>query len=258
MSRLDIDEVIEDFWQSRQAGVHFPSQWLTRLTSLDEAYRVQLGLMARLVSQGFRHIDWKVGLTSEPMQQQFHVHEPVFGYLLDDAPNSSGASFSFDRLIQPGFENEICVTMASSFSPGAGEPAVRMAIAGVQPALEVVENRGDFTRYLAVAVADNVQQKAIVLGPATKALPPDLDLANVRAVVTINGQTVAEATSSAVLGNPLRSVVWLANKLAEFDLGLEAGQLVMTGSLTRQFAVNRGDNIATLFDGLGSVEASFI
>ena len=59
-----------------------------------------------------------------------------------------------------------------------------------------------------------------------------------RATVEINGARVAEATGAAVLGDPLRALVWLANKLPEYGYALRAGQLVMTGSLTRQFAVS--------------------
>jgi len=51
--------------------------------------------------------------------------------------------------------------------------------------------------------------------------------------------------------------VWLANKLAEYGRGLRAGDVVMSGSLTRQFAISQGDTIMAAFDPLGEVGASF-
>ena len=253
-----IDQAIEDFWQERQRGVHFPPQWLERLT-LEDSYHVQLGLLARLVAQGARQVGWKVGLTSRAIQEQFQVHEPVFGYLLDSAPNPSGTRFTHAELIQPGFENEICVTLGEGLAgPGVDDAQALRAVASVRPAMELVETRGDFTQYLAVALADNAQQKAVVLGPELRPLPPSLDLAEVRAKVFINGEQVAEGRGDAVLGHPIRSVRWLANALVQYGRTLEPGDLIMTGSLTRQFPIAAGDTIWADFDPLGRVTATFL
>ena len=56
---------------------------------------------------------------------------------------------------------------------------------------------------------------------------------------------------------PEESIVWLANKLAEFGLRLEAGMRVMSGSFTKQYALAQGDHIEARFDPFGSVEAEF-
>jgi 2-keto-4-pentenoate hydratase len=257
MDDFDVARVVDDFWRERQRGVYFPPRWFGRL-SLDQGYRVQLGLLERRVAAGAHLIGWKVGLTSEAMQQQFRVPEPLFGYLLDDAPHASPARFALDALIQPGVENEICLTVAQDLAgPGVDLAAARRAVGAAAPAIEVAETRGDFTAQLPVAVADNIQQRYIVLGAPTTPLPLDLDLAAVRATVELNGALVAEATGAAVLGDPLRALVWLANKLPEYGHGLRAGQLVMTGSVTRQFAVQRGDRFVTTFTPLGAVVAAF-
>lgn len=258
MSQRDLAPVIADFWEQRQRGVYFPPAWLGRL-SLDEGYRVQLGLMERRVAAGGRHVGWKVGLTSEAMQRQFQVHEPVFGFMLDDAPHPSGTAFDFESLIQPGVEVELCLVLGEDLvGPGIDAAAARAAVAAVYPALEIAETRGDFTAYLSVALAENIQQKYIVLGPETRPLPPDLDLAAVQARVTMNDTEVAAASGAAVLGDPLHSVAWLANKLPEYGQRLRAGQLVMSGSLTRQFALARGDRVLAHFEPLGAVSASFV
>jgi 2-keto-4-pentenoate hydratase len=49
-------------------------------------------------------------------------------------------------------------------------------------------------------------------------------------------------------------MVWLAGKLAEFGLALRPGDLIMTGSFTRQFPLAPGDRVRAEFDGLGTVE----
>src|SRR5690349_1971230 len=79
---FDEQAAIGDFWNFRQAGDYFPNAWFDRLT-LDQAYRIQLGIIARRVSGGEKQIGWKVGLTAPAIQQQFGFHEPVFGCILD-------------------------------------------------------------------------------------------------------------------------------------------------------------------------------
>jgi 2-keto-4-pentenoate hydratase len=58
-----------------------------------------------------------------------------------------------------------------------------------------------------------------------------------------------------VMGGPEHSVAWLANKLAEFDLFLEAGMRVMSGSFARQYNVARGDKVVAAFEPFGTVRA---
>jgi 2-keto-4-pentenoate hydratase len=257
MPPIDIAQAVEEFWRSQQKGVYFPPQWVDRLT-LHQAYQVQLGLMDRRIAEGANQIGWKVGLTSEPIQKQFHVHEPVFGYLMDTAPHDDGTCFVFDDLIVPGVENELCVTMGTDLpGPGVTPEQALEAAASVRPALEIVERRGNLTRHLALAMADNGQQKAVVLGQETPLHPGDLDLASVTVKVLVNGEQVAEGMGKDVLGHPMRSVAWLANKLSEFDRHLRAGDLIMSGSFTQQFSMNKGDSVTAGFDPLGSVSASF-
>ena len=106
---------------------------------------------------------------------------------------------------------------------------------------------------MSLALADNAQQKTIVMGQAT-ALPRSLEL--VEAKVVINDVEVATGLGTAVLGNPLNSIVWLARKLAEFGRGLKAGEIVMTGSFTRQFPLAAGDRVRVSFSGIGDVETT--
>jgi 2-keto-4-pentenoate hydratase len=61
------------------------------------------------------------------------------------------------------------------------------------------------------------------------------------------------------LGNPAQSVAWLANKLAEFDLALEEGDLVLSGALTGAVQIQAGDVLkATFGSGLGAVGVKFV
>ena len=72
----------------------------------------------------------------------------------------------------------------------------------------------------------------------------------------INGTIAGSGTGDAVLGNPLNSVIWLAAKLAQYGRSLKAGEIIMSGSFTRQFPIHPGDTIRAEFSRVGSVETS--
>ncbi len=103
------------------------------------------------------------------------------------------------------------------------------------PSLEIIETRGNLTEQLALALADNAQQKTVILGS-----PVPLPATSGSGRGTRRHQRrgfVATGAGNAVLGNPLNSVVWLAAKLAEFGRSLKAGEIIMSGSFTRQFPI---------------------
>jgi len=253
MDARELVAAIAEFEAARQRGEYFPKAWEGRL-SLDEAYLIQLALIRR---RGVRRIGWKVGLTSAAIQQQFRVHEPVFGCLLADGRLDSGRVFRRGELIEPGFENELCLVMGRDLLPGATRETIAASIARIHPAFEIIETRGDLTRQLALALADNAQQKAFVLGPPIehRAIP---ELDRVVVSVRINGVAVATADGSAVLGHPYNSLAWLAQKLAQFGEGVRAGDYIMSGSFTRQFPLKPGDRIEAAFAGIGDVTASVV
>jgi 2-keto-4-pentenoate hydratase len=76
----------------------------------------------------------------------------------------------------------------------------------------------------------------------------------VMARVQLNGQEVATGLGSAVLGNPLNSITWLARKLGQYGRRLRPGDIIMTGSFVRQFPLGPGDVAVAEFSGVGRVE----
>jgi 2-keto-4-pentenoate hydratase len=256
MEPHEIEAAAAEFAAAREErGEYFPRAWAGRL-ALDDAYRIQLALLRCRDDAGSHRIGWKVGLTATAIQQQFGVHEPVFGCLLAAGLRRSGEVFRCDDLIEPGFENELCIVLGRNLPPDASLQQVAAAVDRVYPAFEIIETRGDFTRELALALADNAQQKAFVIGdPVAAAMLPELGAVTVR--VRINGANVASADGRAVLGHPYNAVAWLAAKLAQFGETVRAGDYIMSGSFTRQFPLAAGDRIDADFAGIGTVSASF-
>jgi len=249
---INLATAIDDFWLARLRGEFFPQAYFNRLT-LDDAYRIQLALIDRRVAAGERHIGWKVGLTAKVIQEQFGFHEPVFACILETQP--TGHVFGATELIYPGFETELCVRLGGSLEGNVTFEQVRAAVDVIYPSFEIIETRGDLVKQMALALADNGQQRSVVVG-APVHLPPTMALDQVAALVQLNGQEVATGLGSAVLGNPLNSIKWLVGKLGQYGRRLHPGDIVMTGSFVRQFPLGPGDVAIAEFSGIGRVEVS--
>lgn len=73
------------------------------------------------------------------------------------------------------------------------------------------------------------------------------------ASLLINDEVRASGISSAVMGNPVNAVAWLANKLSQFGTALEPGHVVMPGSFIKLCRIRPGDNVVARFDLFGDV-----
>lgn len=254
---MPIEQTIEAIWSSHQAGVHFPEQWIGKL-SLDDAYRVQQGILQRKLAAGARQAGWKVGLSAEAVRKMFGAPSPVFGYLLEGNRAPSGHAFKLDQLGQPMVESEVLVILGKDLKgPGVTPEQARAAVKEIAPAFEIIARRGgDMRTDLPLGVADNVMQTAFVVG-SPRPLAPAENPGEIRAEVWINGKMAESVLGKDVMDNPLQSVAWLANALPAFGAVLKAGQIILTGTFTKPFPVGRGDHFETRFSGLGSVSASF-
>jgi 2-keto-4-pentenoate hydratase len=125
------------------------------------------------------------------------------------------------------------------------------------PSIELIDTRiTDWKIALCDTIADNASSAGFVLG-AGRVAPTDIDITQIDAVLTCNGEVVAKGRSDAVLGNPVTAVAWLASKVESFGVRLRAGDIVLPGSCTRAIDARPGDNFVADFAGLGSVRLSF-
>jgi 2-keto-4-pentenoate hydratase len=253
---MDLHSAIDLVWENRQRGIYYPDA-LNGTLSLDDAYRVNLAITQRLISSGEKQAGWKVGVTAKAMQEQMGVHQPVFGVLFESGHCNSGVELKFADLIEPSVENELCITIGKILrGPGVSIEQTRASIVSVAPALEIVERRGVFSD-LPLAMADNAQQKHFVTAQEMPWEPISMRLSEASVNVILNGISQEIASGAEVMGDPIASVTWLANKLADFDIALEAGMRVMSGSFTKQYRIKQGDTIESRFTPFGAVSVAF-
>jgi len=226
--------------------------------TVEEAYRIQLITVEARLGEGRKVVGKKIGLTSPAMQEMFNVDEPDYGHLFDDMLVNQGEELSTSRLLQPRIEGEIAFVLERDLTgPGITPADVIRATAGVTAALEIIDSRiRDWKIKIQDTVADNASSGAFVLG--SKFVPlPGLDLRSVGFVMTKNGQLAATGAGAAVLGNPVQSVAWLANKMGEYDISLKAGEVILSGSAVAAVPVKAGDSIHLTVDRIGNVGCFF-
>jgi 2-keto-4-pentenoate hydratase len=226
--------------------------------SLDDAYALQDRLRERLVARGERVIGWKAGFTNAGLQRTYGVTEPVCGFLLGSGVLSSGAAVPMSLFGALVVEAEIAFVMRTDLAgPGVTPPRALQAVEGALPALELVDFRMSGKPIASDVVADGVFAKAIVVG--TMLTPVShLDLALEGLVYELNGAIAATNTAAEVMGGPGTSLAWIANHLGARGLGLKAGDVVMTGSVSALLRPKIGDTVRAAYTRLGSVSARFV
>jgi 2-keto-4-pentenoate hydratase len=227
-----------------------------------DAYEIQLTNIRRRLEAGARVRGHKVGLSSRAMQEMMGVDEPDYGHLLSDM-ELPGDGLGADqpvpagRYCYPRVEVEVAFVLGETL-PGEGctEEDVLHATEYVAPAIELIDSRiRDWDIKIADTIADNASSAGFVLGPE-RVDPREVDLRAIEAVLTRNGEKVAEGRSDAVLGNPVAAVSWLAGKVASFGVKLEAGHVILPGSVHRAVDVRPGDRFVADFTTTGSARAT--
>jgi len=228
--------------------------------TIQDAYHVSLRMVNRRVADGGETIiGKKIGVTSPAVQEMLGVFQPDFGYLTDKMhyPNGEPMPIS-EQLIQPRAEGEIAFKLEKDLNgPGVTNEEVLDATEYVMACFEVVDSRvRDWNVKIQDTVADNASCGLFVLGDE-HADPRGLDFPNLRMRVYKNGSLLSEGLGSAALDSPLNCVSWLANTLSEFGIGLNAGDVVLSGSLVPLEPVVAGDEMRLEVDGIGTASVRF-
>lgn len=201
--------------------------------SLDEAYRIQRLNIEHRVDQGEQIVGHKVGLTSLAMQRQLGVDQPDFGVITDRMVITDGGSIDVSELLAPRLEAEFAFRFGMDLPPAPTIEELAEGLDGIAVAIEVIDSRvADWKITLVDTVADNASSARIVHGPFAPA--SEAVLAALPSIVISlhqDGRDVVSGPGSAVLGDPLISLHWLASAIGKYGDRFRRGDIVLAGAV---------------------------
>jgi 2-keto-4-pentenoate hydratase len=226
-----------------------------------EGYQVQRAVHDLLLPQSGALVGYKIGCTSNVMQDYLKIPHPCAGGVFARGVHDSRVKLRASDFVNVGVECEIAVKLSRDLLP-TEKPftaeRVAEAVDAYLPAIEIVDDRYVHWETLGAPtlVADDFFAAACVLGvPVSRGSAPNVREVAGRAL--INGAVAGKGTGADVLGHPHNALAWLANHLAAEGKGLHKGQLVLTGSLVKTVWLKPGDRVVMELAGLGNVEAEF-
>jgi 2-keto-4-pentenoate hydratase len=225
--------------------------------TIDEAYEVQLQTYRTRIKNGDSVVGRKVGLSAKKMQEVFNVNEPVFGHLFASMMVPEGVPVSKSHLCKGVLEGEMAFVLKNDLKGPVTVAKVMASIAGVVPAFEIADTRcKEKPKKAQDIIADASGAAMVMLGG--QFTPIDgIDLRQVGMILEKNGEVIATATGVNVLGNPVQPIVDLVNKLAQYDIGLSAGEFIISGTPHPAAYPEAGENYRVTFDHFGYVSIQF-
>jgi len=230
------------------------SQLDEKLT-LDEAYEVQALALARRVKRGERIVGMKMGFTSRAKMVQMGIDEMIFGRLTDGMLVEEGGVTRRARYVHPRVEPEIAFRLRKPLAGRISHFEARDAVEYIAPAIEIIDSRyQNFKFSLADVVADNSSSSGFIIGPPHG---PDIDIANLGMVLSVDGAPREIGSSAAILGNPWRSLIAASVFAERYGFTLRPGDIVMAGGATAAVACEAGARVKLETQGLAEISFSF-
>ncbi|MFB9264677.1 2-keto-4-pentenoate hydratase [Bradyrhizobium erythrophlei] len=226
----------------------------------DTAYRV-----ARMVEDELSRpvAGWKIAAMKAGLQAQLRTDSPIYGRVFAPQIREAPASVAHAQQCSPIPEVEYQARLGADLPP-RDRPytvdEVTEAVASLHPGIELAECRfvhdAAFPPLNAI-LADGAGAGSIVYGPAI-ADWRTRDVAGQEVTLSCNGALRRKGTAAEALDHPLVPLTWLANELSRTGIGLKAGQLISTGTLTGMLRPKPGETYVADFGPFGSVTASYV
>jgi 2-keto-4-pentenoate hydratase len=231
------------------------------ITDVKTAYDIQTHWTNMRLERGEKIVGRKIGLTSKAIQQQLGVGEPDYGTLWQSSfyqAHNGKVSIPAGDFLQPRIEGEVAFLIGKPLhGPNITPEQVLAATEACAMGIEVVASRiADWRIKLVDTIADNASYGGFTLGPWDKQMRAT-DLGALTMTIHHNGALAAEGLGSAALGHPAISTAWLANKLLEFGVSLEPGDIVISGGITKMLPVKAGDEFVFSLTGQPLLTVTF-
>lgn len=228
---LKIAQTLDDARLKSEALPQFSSNFPD--FSRTDAYSVQEKGIKMRTSRGEKIVGLKMGLTSEGKRKQMNLDSPLYGVLTDIMEVPDNGTFKLIGSIHPKIEPEIAFYINKDLKGIISREDVLAATEYIAPALEILDSRYVGFKYFRMedVIADNSSSSHFIIGPKCTNFK-SLDLKNLKMQMKINGETKTEGISSDISGDPVISVIQLAELLDQRGQFIPANTIVLAGAAT--------------------------
>ena len=222
------------------------------------AYRVAAMVAEEL---GWTVGGWKIAAMKEEMQKALRTDSPIYGrvFFIEPTPFTATHADLASPIPEVEYEARLGADLPPRDRPYTVEE-VTDSVASLHPGLELPECRfihdAAFPPLPAI-LADGAGSGTIVYGPAITDWRTR-DIQNQEVTLSSNDRLRRKGTAAAALDHPMVPLTWLANELSRAGVGMKAGQMVSTGTLTGMLAPKPGEDYVADFGPFGSVKLSFV
>lgn len=223
------------------------------------AYRVA-GMVAERL--GWAVEGWKIAAAKKEMQRQLRTDAPIYGRVYAPGLLQSPAEVAHAAQCNPIPEAEYVARLAVDLPPRDAPYSaeeVTAAVGALHPGVELAECRFTHDKNfppLPAILADGAGGGSVVLGPEIENWRSQ-DIANQEVVLYRDGEPVRRGTAAEALDDPMIPLTWLANELSRTGVGLKAGQIVSTGTLTGMLRPKAGETFVADFGPFGRVTVKY-
>lgn len=255
---------LADAWQSCDT-IDFPPDLLPRDRA--EAYAVQ-DRMAHLIAadDADEVVGWKVGTIDSGVQEAEGYDGPVLGRIFASTLYASPALVPLAFCPHANLEAEIAFVLTTDldpyYYPFSTEDLAKIVV--LHPAFNVTSTRyhpvsrtsWNTIQNMLADIADNGNGGAIVMGPEVSDWY-SIGLMNLQVDLRINSGEPVRNLFGQSRGGPFEALVWTVNDVCKRGFGFQAGDAILTGSLTEPQPLTKGDQAGAHFPGIGEMSVVF-
>lgn len=226
--------------------------------SVQESYVVQDRVTKKKISRGERVIGYKVGCTSNAIQSQFGLNEPIFGRLFWPHIFDERKEINWKRYINCAIEPEMVLKIGKDLKgENLPDKVLISAIEYVSPGIEIHNFKFWYMPpTLQELICSNGIHAGLVVGDS-KSSPNNLSFESELFKVYKDDKIIIKAKAFEIMGGPLHSLRWLIRKLTKRNEILRAGSFVIPGSPVELINIREDTKLAILIEKVGKVVTYF-
>lgn len=223
---------------------------------LVQGMQVQLHKWKCILESGHKRVGWKIGFNAVTDQERMGLPSPIVGFLTSESVLESGDIYKGKKAAKLMVEAEVAILIGQDISTGADRAQAAAAIEGFAPAIEIVDVARaphDITSIL----EDNIFHETVIFGDVSRDIP-DLAAKDISANVLVNGQVMQTGDPSRYPEDISDVVSVVADTLAKQGESLQAGDWIISGSITKPIEVHTGDQVEVSLSPLGTLSAKIM